>query len=208
MICRLTGSVVELGESAVVLDVGGVCYEVFVPAAALPELQSMVGRTIALHTLQYLEGSLGGANLTPRLIGFLTSAERAFFNELVRVKGVSTRKALRSMKVPVPMYAAAIARGDEKFLSSLPEIGKKTAAQMVAELAERVAPFMAASTPAAPAAPLSEAQELALQIIVQWGDRPADAQRWIAAAVEANPGLSNVDELVRAAYRAKQHAAR
>jgi Holliday junction resolvasome RuvABC DNA-binding subunit len=110
------------------------------------------------------------------------------------------------MSVPSSQIAQAIAQGDERFLAGLPEVGKRTAGQIVAQLGGKVERFLAPSAAPLPAAALSGAERLALDILVRWGDRRADAQRWIALALEAEPGLREPDEIVRAAYRAKQAA--
>ncbi|MBK8915480.1 MAG: hypothetical protein IPM64_12950 [Phycisphaerales bacterium] len=204
MIRRITGRICGVEEECVWLDVLGVWLELLTPASGLPELQRRVGSEITLHTILYLEGALGGGNLTPRLIGFLSEPDRRFFDELTRVKGISTRKALRLMGAPTHLIAAAIERGDERFLTTLPEIGKKTAAGMIAELRGRLTPFCAGEPQSAPLPELNTAQQLALEILMQWGDRRADAQRWIAAAVEADGLLAEPDEIVRAAYRVKR----
>ena len=107
------------------------------------------------------------------------------------------------MSVPCHQIAAAIENGDERLLTSLPEIGKRTAAQIVTELRGKMTEFLAPSTRPTPEAELTDAQLVAVDILVQWGDRRADAQRWVSEAVKAEPDLSGPDEIVRAAYRAK-----
>jgi Holliday junction DNA helicase RuvA len=204
MICRLTGKVASLGEDAAVMDLGGVSYEVMVPASARPELQRLVGNEITLFTVQYLEGNPAGANLVPRLVGFLAESDRAFFSLFTKVKGISNRRALRAMAVPIHQLAGAIERGDARLLTSLPEIGKKTAAQIITDLQGRTQRFLEPSAAPLPMAEMTDAQRVALEILVQWGDRRADAQRWIAAAVERDPALAEPDAIVRAAYRARE----
>lgn len=204
MICRITGRLVLVREDAAVLELGGLSYEVLVPAAALGELQQLIGNELTLFTLQYFEGSPAGANLVPRLVGFLSEDDREFFSLFTKVKGISSRRALRAMSVPVHQLAAAIAHGDTRLLTSLPEIGKKTATQIVAELQGKTERFLTPAAVPLPAAELSAAQRVALEILVQWGDRRADAQRWIAAAVQADPTLTEADAIVRAAYRVKE----
>lgn len=204
MIRRISGRVCGVEEESVLLDVRGTWLELLTPASGLPELAHRVGSEITLHTILYLEGALGGGNLTPRLIGFLSEPDRRFFEELTRVKGISTRKALRVMGAPTHLIAAAIERGDERFLTTLPEIGRKTAAGMITELRGRLSAFCAGQPQTAPVPELSTAQQLALEILMQWGDRRADAQRWITAAVEADGRLAEPDEIVRAAYRMKR----
>ncbi len=202
MICRLTGRVVGMHGDAVVLELGGVAYEVMVPAAALPDLTQRIGHELTLFTVQYFEGNPAGAHLIPRLVGFLSPVDREFFQLFTRVKGISTRRALRAMSVPTPQLLAAIERGDVRLLTSLPEIGKKTAAQIIADLRGEL-PDLAATYGATPAAQFTDAQRLAIDILVKWGDRRADVQQWVAAAVERDPTLSEPDAIVRAAYRAK-----
>ncbi len=201
MICRLTGRLATVGEDAVVLELGGVAYEVLVSAATSAALRPLCGGEVTLFTVHYFEGNPAGAHLVPRLIGFLDEADRAFFHLFTRVKGVSSRRALRAMALPTHQLAAAIDAGDLGLLTSLPEIGRKTAAQIVTELRGRMTPFLRASPAPPPATELTEAQRIALDILVRWGDRRADAQRWLAAAVEADPSLTEPEALVRAAYR-------
>ncbi len=205
MICRLTGQVTSVGRDLVEMTLGGIAYEVHVPAASADELRSLIGSEITLHTLQYFEGTPAGAHLVPRLVGFLRPEDRTFFNLLTRVKGISIRKGLRAMSLPVAQIASAIERGDVRLLAGLPELGKTTASRVVSELQGKLDEFAAAATePAVATGPMSEAQRLAVDILVQWGDRRADAERWVAAAVNAHGDLSEPEEIVRAAYRCKE----
>lgn len=208
MISRLTGRVMSVNGTAVELEVGPLCYTVLVPRWLEEELRAAAasGAERTLFTIQYLEGNLGGSNLTPRLVGFPSPQERAFFELLTEVKGISMRRALRAMCVPAGQIAAAIERGDERLLTSLPEIGKKTAGQIVAELRGRLTEFLTAAEVGPVTRTLTEAQLMAVEVLVGWGDRRGDAERWVAAAVEADAGLTAADEIVRAAYRQRMAA--
>lgn len=202
MIARIRGTLTEVGDAAAYIAVDGLTYEVLVPAFARGELPA-IGALIDLHTIYYLEGGPAVANLVPRLLGFPQIADRELFLALTRIRGVSSRKALRAMQAPTATLAAAIERGDEAFLTSLPEIGKKTAAQIVSELRGKLG-ALAATRASAPIASGSPAQSLAVDVLVTWGDRRADAQRWVEQAVTEAPELAEVDDMVRAAYRVKQ----
>jgi len=204
VICRLTGRLVSVSEETAVIDLGGVGYEVMVPAATIGELHTHIGQDITLFTVQYFEGNPAGAHLIPRLVGFVTEADRDFFRLFTKVKGISSRRALRAMSVPAHQLAAAIEHGDTRLLTTLPEIGKKMASQILAEMQGHCQAFLIPEAVPPPIAELTDAQRIALDILVQWGDRRADAQRWIAAAVEADPSLKVPEDIVRAAYRAKQ----
>ncbi len=203
MICHVTGRLEAVGAESVVIAVGGLAYDILVPCAALAELQELVGREVTLHTLQYFEGNPAGANLVPRLVGFLSPTDREFYNLFTRVRGISHRRALRAMSLPVPQLAAAIEHGDVRLLTGLPEIGKKTAAQIVTALSGQLQAFAGAPA-AAPSPALTDAQRVAVDILVRWGDRRGDAERWVAAAVAADPTLTEPQAIVRAAYRVKQ----
>jgi Holliday junction DNA helicase RuvA len=206
MICRLTGRVLNVSNQTAVVELGGLCYEVLVPASSLVELQRLVGDEVTLFTIQYLEGNPAASNFVPRMIGFLSETDREFFNKFVKVKGVSLRKALRAMALPAHQLAAAIESGDERMLTSLPEIGKRTAAQIITDLHGKLERFLMPSAAPLPVRELTDAQKIALDILVQWGDKRPDAQRWIAAAVEADPNLKTPEDIVRSAYRAKHGA--
>lgn len=209
MICRITGRVEEVNAEAAVLGVNGLAYEVLIPAAAAMDLSQMRGEEITLHTLEYFEGNPAGSNLTPRLVGFVSAADRAFFQRLTRVKGISIRRGLRAISVPVAQIAAAIEQGDVRLLTGLPEIGKKTATTIVSEMQGDLDAFLDATTqPAATPPRLSDAQRLAVEILAQWGDRRADAEQWVAAAVTQNASLAETDDIVRAAYKVKLSTAR
>lgn len=203
MICRLIGRLEAVRADAVEVAVGGVCYEVLIPGGARAELEPRVGQEVTLFTLEYLDGNPTVGNMVPRMVGFVSPSDRAFFHAFVRVKGVGIRKALRAMAIPAAQIAAAIEGGDERALSALPEIGKRTAGQIIAQLRERMAEFAVSVEPVSAPTELTAAQQVALEILVQWGDRRADAERYVAAAVEADPSLTEPEDIVRAAYRMK-----
>lgn len=207
MICRLTGRLIAVADQAALVEVGGLCYEALVPAATLPELERLVGEEITLFTIQYFEGNPTGTSMTPRLIGFLRAADREFFNEFTKVRGISIRRALRAMAVPPQQLAAAIQHDDVATLTGLPEIGKKTAQQIVHDLRGKLDRFLIETAAPTPVHEMTDAQKVALEILMQWGDRRADAQRWITAAVEDDRTLGEPEDIVRAAYRIKHGAA-
>lgn len=209
MITRLTATLLELGDGVVLLQLGSVVLEVQTPGSTLSQLRDRVGRDVTLHTLLSLDGNPGSSHFVPRIVGFATTLERDLFHELLRVKGFGPRKTLRAMEIPAPALAQAIERQDLATLSALPEIGKKSAAALVAELRGRLT-ALAAGGPVGPASAqpssnLTPQQEIALNVLVAWGDRRADAERWIAAVIERQPELADQpDEIVRAVYRLKQ----
>lgn len=208
MIVRLRGLLSEITDDSVVLDRDGIAYEVRVPTYAVHELSTIEGQTTTLHTLEYLEGSTAGANMTPRIIGFLHPADRSFFQRVLTVKGLGVRKALRALASPVARIAADIESGDAAALTRLPGIGRRMADQIVAELRGKVAAYAYAEddVPAAAREELTTDQRDAIEILVAWGDSRPDAERWIARAVQLHDDLDTPEAWVRAAYRIKSGA--
>lgn len=207
MIARITGNLIELDPNAntVLLEVGDIAYELMVPGYAASDLSQKLNQTITLYCLEYYEGSAAGGNLIPRMIGFPQAGDKSFFQRFVSVKGIGIRKALRCLARPLADIAHSIEVGDAKMLSTLPEIGKRTSEQIIAELKGKMTDFAVAATGAASAArkPMSPVQAEALEILLQLGERIADAEESIARAMKTFPEPPTTDALVQAVYRLK-----
>jgi Holliday junction DNA helicase RuvA len=206
MIVRMTGIVSEVHTDHAVIDRDGVAYEVLVCGYALGELTSCLGREMTLHTLEYYEGSSMGGNLIPRLVGFLHPQDRAFFEKFITVKGLGVRKAIKTLAEPIGRIAMAIEAGDEKALSRLPGIGKRMAAQVIAELKGKLTSFALdagekGETPVETAETWTADMHDALEVLCALGERRPDAQRWIERARQLHPDTTGSDEWVRIAYR-------
>ncbi len=209
MIVRIRGQLGELTEESAILDRDGLSYEILLPACALEPLLRLRGHDITLHTQEYLEGNAAGGNLTPRMIGFLTAEDRAFFRTFLTVKGMGVKKGLRALAVPAARLAAMIESADIAGLTKLPGIGRRMAEQIVAELKGKLAEFAIGAPPAQAAASddaFTRDQRDAIEIIVAWGDHRADAHRWIARAAEQNESLTGPEAWVKAAYKVKAGA--
>jgi Holliday junction DNA helicase RuvA len=208
MIVKVRGQLTDLTEVSVIIERDGLAYEILVPAYALGELAACRGQEVSLYTLEYLEGTTAGGNLTPRMIGFMHPEDRAFFRHFVTVKGVGPRKGLKALDQPVARIAADIQAGNTSGLSRLPGIGKRMAEQIVAELRGKVEEFafVTRDVPQAAKGALSTAQRDAIEIIVAWGDSRSDAERWVARAAQLHDDVKTAEAWVRAAYRIKSGA--
>ena len=144
MISVLQGEVIEATPLGVVVDVGGVGYEVHVPVSTAERIPG-VGKRVKLfiHDV-YREDDQS-------LYGFISREERDFFRLLVeKVSGIGTRIALALLsKLSLQMISSAIAAGDVALLSRTPGIGKKTAERLVIELRDKVLPSGLLATSAA-----------------------------------------------------------
>jgi len=202
MIARVTGRLEEASPDGVVLDAGnGLWYELLVPACDLDRLGRLVGQDVVLHTIHYLEGDPSRGGQTPRLIGFSSQSDRDFFRVFTTVKGIGVRKALRALVRPFAEVAAAIQGKDAKLLVALPEIGKRTAETIIAELHGKVDAF---AGPAAEApAEIPEAAEEAISVLVQLGERRADAVALVERVLAVAPEMDSTEVIIQQAYKLK-----
>ncbi len=112
-------------EESVMISVGDIGYEVLLPGYLLKTIGVDAGKSIELFTFHYMEGSMGGNTLIPRLVGFSSLAEKAFFQRFITVPGIGIRKALKALTISYADVAAAIEKSDVKFLIALPENWQK-----------------------------------------------------------------------------------
>lgn len=206
MIARITGTLVELDteSNSVVLELGDMAYELMVPGYAVSDLSEQRNRAITLYCLEYYEGSSTGGNLIPRIIGFPHAGDKKFFQRFISVKGIGVRKALRALAKPLAEVASYIESGDDKMLSTLPEIGKRTAQQIIAELKGKMSDFALESARAGVAhKPLSDMEREALEILLQLGERQTEAEELILRATQTFDEVRSTDALVQAVYRLK-----
>jgi Holliday junction DNA helicase RuvA len=92
MIAGIEGKL-ELGTETALVQVGAITYEVMLPGYCVSALSGLIGSDIALCTMEYYEGSLGGGNLVPRMVGFLSPAEREFFSTFSASKAWASARA-------------------------------------------------------------------------------------------------------------------
>jgi len=128
MIGRIRGKLIEKNPPQILVEAGGVGYEIDVPMSTfynLPEIGADV--TLLTHFVVREDAQL--------LYGFLTAAERSVFRLLIKISGIGARTALSILSgMTVQMLAQAIAAQDSAMLTRIPGIGKKTAERLVLEL--------------------------------------------------------------------------
>ena len=128
MIGRIAGTLLEKNPPQILVDVGGVGYEVDVPMSTFYNLPN-IGEQVALVTHLVIRED---AHL---LFGFLTESERALFRQLLKISGIGARIALAVLSgLSVAELAQAVALQETGRIVKIPGIGKKTAERLLLEL--------------------------------------------------------------------------
>ena len=204
MITKITGKLVALGAVEATLEVDAFEYQVLVPEFVRRRLQESIDQQVSLRTIQYLEGNpQKGGRMTPRLIGFLSDAEREFFDLICSVDGVGVKKALLAMVRPVRDVAAAIEEQDAKTLTTLPGIGPAVAERIIAKLRRKMTRFALMPDRDLPADQRSKPDVVSegFEALVALGHSPTDARKKIEAAAESKGKFKSVEELINEVYR-------
>ncbi|MFC1676288.1 Holliday junction branch migration protein RuvA [Planctomycetota bacterium] len=204
MIAKIEGKLIALDVGTALVQVDSITYEVMLPGYCLNILSDKIGGDISLCTMEYYEGTPGGGNLIPRMIGFLNTGERDFFTRYTSVKGIGIKKGLKSLSIPITTIAAAIENGDEKTLISLPSVGKRLAQHIIAELKGKLESFAVGAEVASAAVAFKPFQVEALEVLVAWGEKRADSLELIELACKKHPDAKTAEELVPIVYRLKQ----
>jgi len=205
MIAKIEGKLVKLDSDSALVQVGAVGYEVMLAGYCVNALSDKIGSDVSLCTMEYYEGTPGGGNLIPRMVGFLNDGERDFFTKFISVKGIGIKKGLRSLSIPIATIAAAIENGDDKMLCSLDGVGKRMAQQIIAELRGKLQTFaIGAELPGPVEARFKPFQAEALEILIAWGERRNESMELIELACERHPDINSAEELVPLVYRLKQ----
>ena len=187
MIGRLTGQLAEKTPPQVLIDVGGVGYEVDVPMSSFYNLPALGERvTLLTHFVVREDAQL--------LYGFLTSGERAAFRLLIRISGIGPKMALSLLSgLSVTELSQAVAQQQAGRLVKVPGIGKKTAERLLLELKGKLAPDIGAPG----AAINSDAQADIAQALVALGYSEKDA----AAALKLLPPDVGVSDGIKLAMK-------
>ncbi len=205
MIVTISGKLVRVGETAVVIESSPFEYEVLVADYTRRQLQNRIGEQTRLHTLDYIEGSTQGGRLTPRLIGFMTEPERQFFDLFCSVDGVGVKKALRAMVRPVKELAVMIEEQDAKGLSALPGVGPATSERVIAKLRRKMPRFaLMVERDAAGGETIGSGSEVigeTFDALVTLGHSESDARKLIDDAIATGKKFKDTESLLTAIYQ-------
>jgi holliday junction DNA helicase RuvA len=200
MIGKLTGKVDTVSLNAVIVDVGGVGYEVTVGTRTLTSLPP-VGEIMTLAIDTHVRDD------EIKLYGFATEHERAWFRALQTVQGVGAKVALAVLgTLSATDLANAVAIQDKGQVARAPGVGPKVAARIVAELKDKMPTLAPAIRPGgglAPSATLPEglAARDAVSALTNLGYAHGEAAAAISAAIGKVGREARAEELIRLGLR-------
>lgn len=195
MIGRLRGTLISKQPPWLLIDVGGVGYELEAPMSTIYDLPPTGKEVILLTHHAVKEDSVA-------LYGFRHETERSLFRSLLKVSGIGAKIALAVLSgVSTADFARLVHAGDVVALTKIPGIGKKTAERIVIELRDRV-DGLAVSLPGMPAsssAPLDAAGE-ATVALQQLGYKPVEVTRLVQkVAADGDTAETIIRKALRAA---------
>ena len=206
MISKISGKVVEKGANRVVLEVGGLCYEVMVPSTVMQRLQHNISNDLRLTLITFHYFQMEQTKGIPVLIGFLNEVEKDFFEVFITVSGIGPRAALKALNKPISQIARAIDEADTVFLKSLPGIGEQRAREIIAKLQNKVGRFglIQDGGPQETEEKKTDIVEESLAVLMQLEYKRQEASSMIKKALELTPGIQSTEELLNLVYKQKR----
>jgi Holliday junction DNA helicase RuvA len=205
MIGRIRGNLVHKQAPLILVEVGGVGYELHVPMTTLFQLPAL-GSEVSLVTHFVVRED---AQL---LYGFIEEGDRSLFRELIKVSGVGPKMALTILSgMDAQSFARCVQRDDISSLTALPGVGKKTAERLLVEMRDKLKDWLVrADNPQGQAdsgvalAPLTDIVADAEGALITLGYKPQEASRMVAAVNEGS--VVDSEELIRRALKSMVRA--
>ena len=199
MIGRIRGRLVHKQAPVILVEVGGVGYELQVPMTTLfqlPELDAEV--SLVTHFVVREDAQL--------LYGFIDDRDRSLFRELIKVSGVGPKLALTILSgMDSQSFAHCVQRDDISSLTALPGVGKKTAERLLIEMRDKLKAWQAGAEGEseqrsdASAPPFTDIAADAEGALITLGYKPQEASRMVAAVND--DGADSSEELIRRALK-------
>ena len=192
MIGRLRGTLLRKEPPVLLIDVGGLGYELEAPMTTFYELPA-VGEIVSLHTHLVVRED---AHL---LYGFARESQRRHFRALLKISGIGPRVALAVLSgLTEDELVRCVTDDDVARLTQVPGIGRKTAERLIVELRDKLSSEAAIALPGAAASTARDAVGEAVSALVALGYKPQEASRAVRSV--ATQGLST-EEIIRQALQ-------
>ncbi len=203
MIAYLKGTLTGLRDDRLFLLVGGVGYEVLIPAFVMREIRGSAesGQEMSL----YISFNQTERQPKPILVGFRSELDKEFFEQFISVEDIGPAAAIRALVKPVREIARAIEEKDIRFLKQLKGIGERKAEKIVATLRGKVAKYALMPEVSLKAEVAEDfRRDVEHVLVTQLGHKLLEARKMIGEALKRNPAISSSEELFEEVYRGQK----
>ena len=207
MISRMRGEITGLREGVLLIENGGISYEVLVPLAVMNAMEKENGLSGKVELITYHYFQMSQSTAIPVLIGFQNDVEKEFFEKFISVSGIGPKAACKALAEPFSSIAGAIDSGDESFLKGLPGIGARKAAEIVARLKGKVGKYGLIRDDFTQGPKENEdISDEAIDVLLQLQYKQSEAERMVEKALKGNPDITTSEEILNEVYREKKAA--
>lgn len=203
MISYLEGKLKKMREDRVTLLVGGVGYDILIPAYVLNEIRKVDKPDSELSL--FISFNQTERQPKPILVGFKNELDKEFFELFISVEDIGPAAAIKAIVKPVREIARAIEEKDIKTLKQLKGIGERKADKIIATLKGKVAKYaLIPELPIAAEAKEDFRKEVENVLISQLGHKATEARKMIDEAIKRNLSINSSEELFEEVYRGQR----
>ena len=203
MISYLEGTLKKIYADKVTLGVGGVGYEVLIPAYVMSEIRRTAKPEETLKL--YISFNQTERQPKPVLVGFRTELDKEFFELFISVEDIGPSAAIRALTKPVREIARSIEEKNVKDLKQLKGIGERKAEKIVAALKGKAAKFALIPEEELPALPPEDFRaEVEAVLVSQLGHKMGEARKMIDEAMKRRPSIASSEDLFEEVYRGQK----
>jgi len=194
MFAQLSGKLIHKSTEYLVIDVGGVGYQVQVPLSTYYELDEE-GSDVSLRIYTAVRQE------AITLYGFLTDDEKTIFTRVIQVSGIGPKMGIGVLSgLSAGEFVDGVIRADVRRISGVPGIGKKTAERIILELKDKIKTLSISAESIELAAETSPLQEDVISALINLGYQKNKIEKAVAEIIrENNP--ERFDDLLRRALR-------
>jgi Holliday junction DNA helicase RuvA len=208
MFSHITGRIIERYDDRIVVETGGIGYEIILPPCVADKIGPSNGEPLALEIYAHIQLDGNAGRFT--YYGFTNAVEREFFEALLSVASIGPRSAARAFALPMTKIARAIDEGDHALLRTLPGIGQQKARDIVAKLQGKVARFLliraAEESALSKKSPLPDFAEEALVVLLQLEYKRSEAEAMIEETLRRQPKIADAEQLLGEIYRSRANS--
>jgi Holliday junction DNA helicase RuvA len=203
VISYLDGTLKKIYTDRVTIGVGGVGYEVLIPAYVMNEIRRTTKAEDPIKL--YISFNQTERQPKPVLVGFRAELDKEFFELFITVEDIGPSLAIKALTQPVREIARYIEEKSVKDLRQLKGIGERKAEKIVAALKGKAAKFaLIPQVELPPEAPEDFKNEVENVLVAQLGHKLGEARRMIEEAMKRRPTISSSEELFEEVYRGQK----